>query len=258
MFKDFLTKFMWSVLSLGVLAETQAFAQTKTCDLHLEVILNQEANEIEETPIKNASAILVNRETNKEIKSILKEEMPYFSKILEGRYILKVTKKEYKTTIKESNLDCRLANDQGAVSEIIFLWKGDSKQIAQMSYSSPSIRTGDNYPSSIPNLNFNRTVVKFVRPEYPEAARRVKVFGSVSVRVEIDEEGNVISATATSGHLLLYAAAEKAARACKFSPYVEKGQPVKSRSVLSFSFSKGVRNFVPFHFTNKFQFQLNS
>jgi protein TonB len=59
----------------------------------------------------------------------------------------------------------------------------------------------------------------------------------VSVQVTIDEEGNVISATALSGHPLLQAAAVAAARAARFAPTLLDGQPVKVTGVITYNFA---------------------
>ena len=73
-------------------------------------------------------------------------------------------------------------------------------------------------------------------PEYPAAARAVNAGGTVNVQVMIDEEGNVVSASAVSGHPLLRAASEAAASGAKFSPTLLSGQPVKINGILVFNF----------------------
>ncbi|MEO8436386.1 MAG: energy transducer TonB [Pyrinomonadaceae bacterium] len=73
-------------------------------------------------------------------------------------------------------------------------------------------------------------------PEYPAIARAAKVSGAVSVQITIDEDGNVVSAEATSGHPLLKAAAVTAAREAKFSPTRLSGQPVKVQGVVVYNF----------------------
>lgn len=72
--------------------------------------------------------------------------------------------------------------------------------------------------------------------EYPVLARQAKATGTVTVQVLIDEGGNVISATAVSGHPLLRAAAVKAARDAKFSPTRLSGEPVKISGVVTYTF----------------------
>ncbi len=82
----------------------------------------------------------------------------------------------------------------------------------------------------------NGKATSLPRPPYPAAAKAVRAAGTVSVQVLIDEDGNVISAEATSGHPLLRAAAEQAARGAKFSPTLFSGQRVKVSGVVVYNF----------------------
>lgn len=74
------------------------------------------------------------------------------------------------------------------------------------------------------------------KPPYPAAAKAVKASGAVSVQVLIDEEGNVVSASAVSGHPLLRAASEQAARGARFSPTMLCGQKVKVSGIIVYNF----------------------
>jgi TonB family protein len=74
------------------------------------------------------------------------------------------------------------------------------------------------------------------KPTYPPIAKAAHASGQVIVRIIIDEEGNVISAGAVSGHPLLQPAAVAAARQSKFSPTKLSGQPVKVTGVLVYNF----------------------
>ena len=82
----------------------------------------------------------------------------------------------------------------------------------------------------------NGKAVHLVQPQYPPMARTAHVAGQVSVQVLIDENGNVVSAHASSGHPLLQAAAVAAARASKFTPTKLSGQPVKVNGVIIYNF----------------------
>lgn len=75
------------------------------------------------------------------------------------------------------------------------------------------------------------------KAEYPRSAAIVNASGSVNVKVEIDENGNVESAVASGGHPYLRPAAEAAARNAKFTPATKGGKPVKSSSKLTFTFN---------------------
>jgi protein TonB len=82
----------------------------------------------------------------------------------------------------------------------------------------------------------NGKAVHLVTPPYPAIARSAHASGAVQVQVLIDENGNVISAHAVSGHPLLQAAAVAAARASRFTPTKLSGQPVKVNGVIIYNF----------------------
>jgi len=82
----------------------------------------------------------------------------------------------------------------------------------------------------------NGRAIRLVTPTFPSIARTAHVTGSVTVQVLIDENGNVMSASAASGHPLLRPAAVAAARASKFSPTKLSGQPVKVNGVIIYNF----------------------
>jgi TonB family protein len=81
-------------------------------------------------------------------------------------------------------------------------------------------------------------VLKRVMPSFPAAARNINIVGSVSVFVLIDERGDVHSAKATDGPVVLRAAAEDAARQWKFRPATRNGVAVQSTQTLSFNFQR--------------------
>ena len=66
---------------------------------------------------------------------------------------------------------------------------------------------------------------------YPAAARAVRAQGVVNVQVTVSESGDVVSASAISGHPLLRAAAVAAAQAAKFNP-----QSAKAVGILTYNF----------------------
>jgi TonB family protein len=82
----------------------------------------------------------------------------------------------------------------------------------------------------------NDKAVKLIQPPYPPIARAARASGQVQVQVLVDENGNVITAQAISGHVLLQAAAVAAARVSKFSPMKVAGQPVKVNGVVVYNF----------------------
>jgi TonB family protein len=79
--------------------------------------------------------------------------------------------------------------------------------------------------------------IKRVEPIYPPLALAAKVSGLVTVEVTVDEEGNVISARAISGHPLLKDSAIEASRKWKFNPTRLSGTPVKVIGNIVFNFT---------------------
>ena len=82
----------------------------------------------------------------------------------------------------------------------------------------------------------NGKAISLPNPPYPPVAKAAKASGTVVVQVIVDENGNVVSAEAVSGHPLLRAAAVAAARGAKFSPTKLSGQPVKVSGVIQYNF----------------------
>ena len=67
-------------------------------------------------------------------------------------------------------------------------------------------------------------------------AKQIRLQGTVSVQVMIDETGKVISAKAVGGHPLLLAAAQQAAYGARFSPTKLGDQAVKVSGVITYNF----------------------
>jgi len=78
--------------------------------------------------------------------------------------------------------------------------------------------------------------VRLVSPGYPDVARRASIRGIVLVEVKLDENGNVVSANAVSGHYSLRAAAEDAAMRSKFKPAKFGELSVKATGTISYRF----------------------
>ena len=82
----------------------------------------------------------------------------------------------------------------------------------------------------------NGKAVSKPAPVYPPIAKAARAQGTVVVQVVVDEDGDVISANAVSGHPLLQQAAVAAARQAKFSPTRLNGTPVKVSGALTYNF----------------------
>ena len=82
----------------------------------------------------------------------------------------------------------------------------------------------------------NGKALKKPPPSYPAEAKFARAQGTVTVRIVVGESGDVISATAISGHRSLHRASEDAARRAKFSPTTLCGRPVKVGGLITYNF----------------------
>src|SRR2546423_332385 len=73
------------------------------------------------------------------------------------------------------------------------------------------------------------------KPEavYPPIAKAARAQGTVTVQIVVDENGDVVSAHALSGHPLLQAAAVEAARQAKVTPTRLSGEPGEGSRVVT-------------------------
>lgn len=84
----------------------------------------------------------------------------------------------------------------------------------------------------------NSKAVYLPKPAYPIDAREAGAEGKVTVQITIDEDGNVVSANALSGHSLLKNVSEETARRTKFRIARDvAGQAVQINGVLTYSFA---------------------
>lgn len=91
-------------------------------------------------------------------------------------------------------------------------------------------------PKTISGGVLNGKAISLPKPAYPAIAKAAHASGTVNVQVTVDESGNVISASAVSGHPLLRQSAISAARGAKFRPTMLSGQPVKVTGVIVYNF----------------------
>ena len=83
----------------------------------------------------------------------------------------------------------------------------------------------------------NGKAISLPQPAYPPIAKAARAGGTVIVQITLDENGNVTSAHAISGHPLLKASAEAAARQARFTPTKLSGQAVKVTGILTYNFA---------------------
>ena len=133
---------------------------------------------------------------------------------------------------------------RGATNAEMYFTGKPSKDSVQMTGgyrgSVSSVATTGNdareMPKKISGGVLNGKAASLPKPAYPAAARAVGASGAVNVQVTINEQGDVVSASAVSGHPLLRQAAEQAARAAKFAPTILSGVPVSVTGILVYNF----------------------
>ena len=88
-----------------------------------------------------------------------------------------------------------------------------------------------------PAAVLNGMALKLAKPDYPLAAAERRLQGIVIVQVEIDEVGNVISASdMCQGPPYLSESAVKAALKSRFTPTKLSGMPIKVKGVIQYRF----------------------
>jgi TonB family protein len=140
------------------------------------------------------------------------------------------------TQIKQRKVDKPLTGDfegilrqAGATNELI--------EVIRQNSAAAATPTPVPTPKLVAGGIVNSRAINLVKPPYPPPALAVGATGMVNVQVIIDENGNVTSAKAISGHVLLQEAAENAARETKFNPMVLSDEKVRVSGVIAYNFT---------------------
>ena len=211
-------------------------AQSGVCSARVLVNLGKS-----NSAVMNVRATAVNEVTGKSYRSVIDDDFPYFRSMPEGDYKITLSKPGFKTTSLKRYHDCSGFEDS------VYRWSaemymGNPRVIFELGaepvYNAEAVVTVTNSdgPKTLSGGVLNGKATSLPKPEYPAAAKAGKASGAVSVQVLVDVEGNVVSASAVSGHPLLRAAAESAARGAKFSPTFLSGQPVKISGIIVYNF----------------------
>ncbi len=91
-------------------------------------------------------------------------------------------------------------------------------------------------PAQDADLHVSKAATSKVPPTYPTTARQLGLQGDVEVEAHITEAGVVESAKPLTGNPVLAAAAVKALKEWKFTPFTNDGKAVKAIAPISFSF----------------------
>jgi TonB family protein len=182
---------------------------------------------------------------------------PRFSRLPNGQYEITITKPGFKRTVQDVNFVCAKSRADAKVQVEIRPGAATESVVASTQLIAAGARagvttvignsTGCSQPPppplaiAPPNMPITGGVLNgkarsLPKPDYPPIARSARASGTVAVQVVINEEGDVISAYAVSGHPLLRAVSVKAAHGAKFSPTRLSGQAVKVAGIITYNF----------------------
>lgn len=71
---------------------------------------------------------------------------------------------------------------------------------------------------------------------YPLEAKRRKIAGKVTIKVFVNESGNVYYAEPLDGPRLLRKVTLQSARSARFKPFTQEGKPIKCAGTLTYTF----------------------
>jgi len=182
------------------------------------------------------------------------EIAPADSRIYFLRSKVYVEQKDYDKALADLSDVIRLEpDDKDAYSERAEIYRklgkndlaeADDKKYRELSGYIETVKTTpigtSNNSGSVKTISggvINGKAINLVKPEYPSAAKAVRASGAVNVQVTVDENGDVISATAVSGHALLKSSAVKAAKESKFNPTMLSGQKVRVSGIIVYNFT---------------------
>lgn len=85
--------------------------------------------------------------------------------------------------------------------------------------------------------SLNSLALKLPLVTYPPEAVRKKIGGKVTVKVFVDEQGDVYYAISVAGPPVLRKAALRSARKAKFKPFMRNDSPIKCAGNLIYTFN---------------------
>jgi TonB family protein len=124
---------------------------------------------------------------------------------------------------------------QPAVATLAFLdqLRESERQLAKEAGAQPPTNPGRRVVRS---GVISGRVLELPRPSKPTIAKEAKAHGSVSVKVEVGEDGQVARILAVAGHPLLQQAAVEAALKTRFAPTKFNGTLIKIQGSLVYNF----------------------
>lgn len=241
-------KFLWDLREHFNRSE-QAFADLKLDEVESPVpVAEDEPPPAEEKVIEKVQKI----QQNVDVRKVIMLDTSMSTKIPDTTSVqkntTKLTRDPLNTVIGNNESDAKVLrqnpNEQVSLSkdgvpsskETVLVDNDDDGPKLEKTPAPTPKPTEKPVPKTVSGGVVNGKARNLVTPQYPSQARAVRASGQVAVAVTIDESGNVISASAVSGHALLRGAAESAARSSKFNPTLLSGQAVKVTGTIIYNF----------------------
>ncbi len=223
------SKLGFLIFAFGFALVLTSKAQTNTCSLQPKVFSYDTISS--EKSLKDVEVTLTNSKT-KEKKLLTVSPTSVFENLTEGSYQIKVTKNGYKDKKKKIKIECAFADKNDIFRQYIYLWKDKSVSGNENDFQENVVDAKSSAAVNDKNKSkdISQTENSVGKSDNP------KLVGKVTVKVMIDEDGNVISAKALGGNQQLAETAVKAARQAKFAPTLLAGDPVQVTGDIVYNF----------------------
>ena len=203
------------ILAAFLFANETVFAQENKCSLYIKTF-SYNAAESKMNRIENVSVSLTRNGKTIETDAVSDSLTNVFDKIENGQHVLTVVRAGYIERKKQIEVDCKFVDNDNILWHQVYLWKDKSK----LANDSALVEDKKNKMSKGGEK----------QPDKP------KVFGSVSMQVWIDEDGNVVKAKPVSGKKELFDTATVAAMKSRFSPTLRSGSAVQVTGTITYNF----------------------
>jgi TonB family protein len=158
-----------------------------------------------------------------------------------GQYVVAMNRVNSKWRIETAILNLHSGEEIKVVEKFEDTILNDTQETKTVPNDDPNSNStntnnSNTRPKTVSGGVLNGKAISLPQPVYPQVARTARASGTVVVQVTVDEQGNVISASAVSGHPLLRQSAVAAARQARFSPTKLGGVPVKVTGLINYKF----------------------
>ena len=227
-----LVKFTILIFAFGFISVLTAEAQIDVCNLQIKVSSYNAVSS--KNSLENVEVVLTKLKSKEKKLSNILSATSVFENLTEGNYRIELSKKGYKNRKKEIKLECDFADKNDVFSVNVYLWKDKSVSSNETNLQENIIKTKNSTKTNVSDKTESVSQSEISNDKLKQS--KSKITGKVTVRVIIDEDGNVISARAVNGNSLLAGAAIKAARQSKFAPTMIADNPVQVTGDIIYNF----------------------